>query len=114
VILAATRFGDSIVAETDLITPPFCWPVSGSASNNGKFLLCFIAAAHAWLKAGEKYLRISGVGVLSNSGRQPPLLSSAPSAFTDSIGMLSAANVRPDTIVRIRRDRAFRITRPLT
>src|ERR1700722_10726963 len=78
VIFAATRFAASIAAETDLIPPPFCSPVGGSASNTGKSLLCFIAAAHAWLKAGEKYLRMSGVGVLSNIGRQPPLLSSAP------------------------------------
>src|SRR3984885_6935469 len=109
VIFAATRFGASIVAETDLIPPPFCSPVSGSASNTGKSLLCFIAAAHAWLKAGAKYLRINGVGVLSKIGRQPPLLSSAASAFTDSIGTLSAANARPDNIVKIGRDRAPRI-----
>src|ERR1700689_5952989 len=109
VIFATTRFGPSIFAETDLIPPPFCSPVSGSASNTGKSLLCFIAAAHAWLNAGAKYLRINGVGVLSKIGRQPPLLSSAASAFTDSIGTLSAANARPDNIVKIGRDRAFRI-----
>ena len=45
VIFAATRFGASIFAETDLIPPPFCSPVSGSASKTGKSLLCFIAAA---------------------------------------------------------------------
>src|ERR1700733_12792488 len=109
VIVAATRFG----AETDLIPPPFCSPVSGSASNTGKSLLCFIAAAQAWLKVGEKYLRMSGVGVLSKIGGQPPLLSSAASAFTDSTGTLSAANAEPDTMVKITRDRAFRITKPL-
>src|SRR6204780_5981850 len=114
VIFTATRFGASLVAETDLIPPPFCSPVSGSASNTGKSLLCFIAAAHAWLKGGEKYLRMSGVGVLSKIGRQPPLLSSAASAFTDSIGTLSAANAGPDNMVKTRRDKAFRIAKPLT
>src|SRR6202050_1737371 len=109
VIFATTRFGPSITAEPDLIPPPFCSPVIGSASNTGKSLLCFIAAAHAWLKACEKYLRMSGVGVLSKIGRQPPLLSSAASAFTDSIGTLSAANARQDNIANIRRDRAPRI-----
>src|ERR1700690_802410 len=109
VIFATTRFGPSIFAETDLIPPPFCSPVSGSASNPGKSLLCFIAAAHAWLKDGEKYMRINGVGVLSKIGRQPPLLSSAARAFTDSIGKPSAANARLDNMVKIRRDRAFRI-----
>src|ERR1700733_15309674 len=113
VIFDTTRFGTSIFAETDLIPPPFCSPVSGSASNTGKSLLCFIAAAQAWLKVGEKYLRMSGVGVLSKIGGQPPLLSSAASAFTDSTGTLSAANAEPDTMVKITRDRAFRITKPL-
>src|SRR5271169_682138 len=112
VIVAATRFGASIFAETDLIPPPFCTPVSGSASNTGNSLLCFIAAAHTWLKVGEKYRRMSTVGVLSKIGGQPPLLSSAASVFTDSIGTLSTANAGPDNIVRIRRDRAFRIRRP--
>src|SRR5271166_893699 len=114
VIFAATRFGASIVAETDLIPPPFCSPVSGSASNTGKSLLCFVAAVHAWLKGGEKYLRMSGVGVLSKIGRHPPLLSSAASALTDSIGTLSTASAGPDNMVKITRDRAFRITKPLT
>src|SRR5580698_7986217 len=113
VIFAATRLGASILVETDLIPPPFCSPVSGSASNTGKSLLRFIAAAHAWLKAGEKYLRMSGVGVLSKIGRQPPWLSSSASALTDSIGTLSAANAGPDNMVKTRRDRAFRITKPL-
>src|ERR1700684_814402 len=105
VIFAATRFGASIFAETDLIPPPFCSPVSGSASNTGKSLLCFIAAAHAWLKDGEKYMRMSGVGVLSKIGRQPPLLSSAASAFTDSIGTLSTASAGPENMVKPSRDR---------
>src|SRR5580692_9004627 len=114
VIVAATRFGSSIFAETDLIPPAFCSPVSGSASNTGNSLLCFIAAVHAWLNGGVKYRRMSGVGVLSKIGRQPPLLSSAASAFTDAIGTLSAAKAGPDNIVKTRRDRTFRITKPLT
>src|SRR6202050_3346769 len=113
VIFATTRFGPSIFAETDLIPPPFCSPVSGSASNTGKSLLCFIAAGHAWWKGGEKYRPISGVGVLWKIGRSPPLLSSAASALTDSIGTLSTANAGPDNMVKTRRDRAFRITKPL-
>src|SRR6204780_2732148 len=102
VIFATTRFGPSLVAETDLIPPPFCSPVSGSASNTGNSLLCFIAAAHAWLKGGEKYRRMSTVGVLSKIGGQPPLLSSAASAVTDSIGTLSAAKEGPDNMVKTR------------
>src|ERR1700722_6926046 len=109
VMFATTRFGPSIFAEADLIPPPFCSPVNGSASNTGKSLLCFIAAVHAWLKGGEKYLRMSGVGVLSKIGRQPPLLSRAASAFTDSIGTLSAARAGQANIANIRRDRAPRI-----
>src|ERR1700684_4645001 len=105
VIVAATRLGPSIFAETDLIPPPFCSPVSGSASNTGKSLLCFLAGVPAWLKGGEKYLRMSGVGVLSKIGRQPPLLSSAASALTDSIGTLSTANAGPENMVKPSRDR---------
>src|ERR1700733_1825978 len=114
VIVAATRFGPSIFAETDLIPPSFCSPVSGSASKTGNSLLCFIAAVHAWLNGGEKYRRMSGVGVLSKIGRQPPLLSNAAKAFTDAIGTLSAAKAGPDNMLNTRRDRTFRITKPLT
>ena len=66
------------------------------------------------LNGGEKYRRMSGVGVLSKIGRQPPLLSSAANAFTEAIGTLSAAKAGPDSMVRTRMDKAFRITKPLT
>src|ERR1700722_843166 len=112
-IVAATRFGASIFAETDLIPPPFCTPVSGSASNTGNSLLCFIAAAHAWLKGGEKYRCISRVGVLSKIGGQPPLVSSAASAFTDSIGTLSAAKAWSEIRARDRRYKTLSIAEPL-
>src|ERR1700684_3768795 len=114
VIFATTQFGPSIFAETDLIPPPFCSPVSGSASNTGKSLLCFIAAVHAWLKGGEKYLRMSVVGMLLKIGPHPRSLSGAASALTHSIGTLSTANAVPDNMVKTRRDRAFRIAKPLT
>jgi hypothetical protein len=34
--------------------------------------------------------------------------------LTDSIGTLSTASAGPDNMVKITRDRAFRITKPLT